>query len=149
MDDKKLVEVENIKNKELRDKIYKLYYQEKNEESNKEKNEELNIVLFEILNELFNPYNVVDKDSVAVPISFLKSETGKLILKLISKTESEIITINDLVEMSKNYKDGGYSKQYISKEIERENIKATKDSGIWLINKSDAIRYFEKKKKKK
>jgi hypothetical protein len=58
----------------------------------------------------------------------------------------KVFTLKQIAEFSKSEKKPkGFSRQYLNKEIERGNLKATKFNGLHLVEKEEAIKYLSKK----
>ena len=138
-------EVNNYKmNKIVYDKLQELgeIYFEANPINTISKQEVYKLSLT-IIDELFNPMKLYSE--ALIPISFMKSAGGKVLLEVIN--DNRTITINELIEMSKTAQNPkGYSYQYINKEIKIGRLPATQCSGRWEIEYEDAIKFLEKKK---
>ncbi|MVX63746.1 hypothetical protein GKZ28_08565 [Clostridium chromiireducens] len=97
-----------------------------------------------IIEDLFNPMHLYNEP--IIPLSFLKSELGKILLSVINNNDKRILTINDVVEISKTSKnEKGYSYQYINNEIKVGRLQATMYNGRWQITYEEAIRFLRKK----
>ncbi|UYZ39101.1 helix-turn-helix domain-containing protein (plasmid) [Clostridium beijerinckii] len=99
-----------------------------------------------ILEQLFNPMNQYNEP--IIPLSFLQSELGKTLLAIINDNDKRLLTVNDVVEMSKTKSNKkGYSHQYIHKEIKNGKLPATMYNGRWQISYEEAKKFLEKRKK--
>lgn len=76
---------------------------------------------------------------ILVPWKFFDTEIGKALLQAKFNIASDDYLIEDLKEIT------GYSKQYISREINNKNLKAEKKGGTWYIKRNDANEYLIKK----
>ncbi|MBN1040256.1 hypothetical protein DVW12_16330 [Clostridium botulinum] len=106
--------------------------------------EEIYYLALNIIEELFNPLQIYKEP--LIPLSFLQSNIGKTLLDVINVSDNRVISINDVVEMSKTETNKkGYSYQYINKEIKSGKLKGIKHNGNWQIQYKDAVKFLEKK----
>lgn len=104
--------------------------------SNKEKvNKD---IVINLINEIFNPNGIFD--DTLIPLSFLTSETGSLFISALENSE-----LNEYLSVAEICKDSGFTRQWISSEIKRGNLKAKMQGKIWLIRKQDYEEYMERK----
>lgn len=105
---------------------------------------EIYLLSINILEELFNPLQLYNEP--IIPLSFLQSNIGKTLLGIINDNNNRVLTIYDVVKMSKTKNnEKGYSYQYINKEIKVGRLKATKYNGSWQIEYEEAIKFMERK----
>lgn len=105
---------------------------------------EIYLLSINILEELFNPLQLYNEP--IIPLSFLQSNIGKTLLGIINDNNNRVLTIYDMVKMSKTKNnEKGYSYQYINKEIKVGRLKATKYNGSWQIEYEEAIKFLERK----
>ncbi|HBJ1651997.1 hypothetical protein HYH38_16235 [Clostridium botulinum] len=106
--------------------------------------QEIYALALEIVEDLFNPLQIY-KEPI-IPLSFLQSNIGKILLDVINGSYNRMISINDVVEMSKTEKNKkGYSYQYINKEIKAGKLRGIKHNGSWQIQYKDAVKFLETK----
>ncbi|WP_315069315.1 hypothetical protein [uncultured Clostridium sp.] len=107
--------------------------------------EEIYKIAISMLAKLFNPLQLYSEP--IIPLSFLETNIGKTLLSIINENENRVLTIKDIVEMSKTQNNKkGYSYQYINKEIKEGRLTATMYNGRWQITYEDAITFLKKKK---
>lgn len=99
-------------------------------------------IIINIINEIFNPNGVFD--DTLIPLSFLTSETGALFISALENSE-----LNEYLSVAEICEDSGFTRQWISSEIKRGNLKAKMQGKIWFVRKQDYEEYMEKKNKNK
>ncbi|MBU5228112.1 hypothetical protein KQI36_15880 [Clostridium senegalense] len=134
-------ELKNIDNDSVKEKLIMLYNQ-----TQEQSNDSCYSILDDILGKLFNPYGLIENEQITIPISFYKTEIGKIILNSMSYSQNEYYTVTEFIDLTKTKeKPDGYSKQYIIQEIKAGRLKGNKDSSRWIIYKSDAVEYLKSK----
>lgn len=143
--DEFIKEIEFITNEQTREDLSFIYDNLKNKKRSSvshvyKNNDNIEIItkVKSILNDLFNPYKISNEPMI--PFSFFQTLIGKVIMSAIS--ENVDYTVTDLATMT------GLTSQYINQEIKSGRLKASKDSGRWLIPAYEAERFLSYKAKK-
>lgn len=89
-----------------------------------------------VLNDIFNPNRMYSQPFI--PLEFMYTPLGELILELILCVNQKPYTIGDLAEITKK------SRQYFSNLIRDEKLKPIKEGGMYRIHQKDAEELIQK-----
>ncbi|MEG1482914.1 MAG: hypothetical protein RSA57_03850 [Cetobacterium sp.] len=129
---------------DVEEKLVKLYERNENIIYSKENDLETYSLINNIIADLFNPTGVFSEPMI--PLSFLETSIGRVIISALSDIDNRMYSINDLINMTRTAERiEGYSYQYLSQEIKAGRLKASKDNNRWTIPHAEVKRYLKTK----
>ncbi len=84
-------------------------------------------------------YRIPGTSTTSIPMEFILSDLGTFLFKMLFNDEERIYTTGELVELT------GNTRQYISAEVARGNLRAFKETGRWKYKKSDVVEFLRAK----
>lgn len=84
-------------------------------------------------------YRIPGTSTTSIPMEFIRSEIGVFLFSMLFNESERLYTTAELVQLT------GNTRQYISAEVARGNLRAFKDDGRWKYKKSDVVAFLRAK----